>query len=76
MKDLLAYEPVPLQQVVKYNPYYAASVPEHPKRAEFFARYQTEPLDKLIPSLLGEKPLPLRLLQALWRKIARKLHFH
>lgn len=70
----LAYEPVPFQQVIKYNPYYAASVPEHPKRAEFFARYQTEPLNKLVPALLGEKPFPIRIMQMLWRKIARKLH--
>ena len=74
IKDRLVYEPVPLRQVVKYNPYYAASVPEHPKRAEFFARYQTEPLNKLVPALLGEKPFPIRIMQMLWRKIARKLH--
>ena len=74
IKDLLAYKPVPLQQIVKYNPYYAASVPEHPKRAEFFARYQTEPLNKLIPALLGEKPLPIRILNGLWRKVWRKVH--
>ena len=70
----LAYEPVPFQQVIKYNPYYAASVPEHPKRAEFFARYQTEPLNKLIPALLGEKPLPVHILNGLWRKVWRKVH--
>lgn len=69
IKNSLVYQTVPLQSVVQYNPYYATSVPKHPKRAEFFARYRKEPLKQLIPALLGRKSWPVRM----WKRLLRHL---
>ncbi len=74
IQNSLLYESVPLELLVKYNPYYATSVSEHPKRAEFFARYQKEPLNKLIPALLSEKILPIQILQHIYRRLFCVLH--
>lgn len=66
--------PIDLKLVSRFNAAFEFSTQPHPKRAEFFARYQTEPLNKLTSALLGEKPLPIRILNGLWRKVWRKVH--
>jgi hypothetical protein len=48
----LFFKAIELEKVVKHNPYFLRSILPHPKRAEFFARYKKEPLNKLIPELL------------------------
>ena len=68
IQDSLVHEQVSFRQMVRYNPYYAASVPEHPKRAEFFSRYRKEPLNPLLLSLLNKKSFCARLLGKLIRK--------
>lgn len=59
--------------IIKYNPYFVASVMAHPKRAEFFARYQTEAVSPLIRKCLGEKPLLVELFIKVVRKIGKHL---
>ena len=48
---------VEIQKVISYNPYLLASVEPHPKRAEFFRRYQTENFNKLVRELLKQESL-------------------
>ena len=57
------------EQVARCNPMLVRSGQPHPKRAEFFARYRTEKLSKLVPELLGEKPILVRILQKLHLRI-------
>lgn len=45
----------------------------HPKRAEFFARYQTENFNKLVRELLDIKPFWLQIPRGLYRKMIRKM---
>lgn len=51
LKENLVYKEVPCDKVIKYNPYYNTSVKAHPKREEFFKRWQTEPVKKLVEDL-------------------------
>ena len=55
--------------IVKYNPVFVNSAPAHPNREQFFKRYKNEELNKLIPELLNEKPLVVKV----FRKIVKKI---
>ncbi len=71
--------------MVKYNPAFVSSVKPHPNREEFFKRfimtrdgcpdalkygnYKSEKLNKLIPKLLNEKPLIIKVFKKLLKKI-------
>ena len=51
LKENLVYKEVPLNKIIKYNPYYKISVRPHPKRTGFFERYQKESINSLITQL-------------------------
>jgi len=67
--------PADTRKITQYNPYLLDSVKPHPRRAEFFARYQQENFNKLVRELLDIKPWPLRIFYSIWRKIRRRV-FH
>lgn len=67
----IQYTAVSVKDVTRANSAFYSSTRPHPNRAEFFARYQKEPLNQLIPRLLNKKPLPLRMASALLRKVRR-----
>ena len=71
----IEWVPVPLEKVARFNPALCSSTKAHARRTEFFARYQTEPLHKLIPQMLGEKPLWIQIPLSVYHKIRRKV-FH
>ena len=68
------YVPISMEKVTSFNSPLLFSTKPHPKRAEFFARYQKEPLNKLIPALLSEKTLPIQILQHIYRRLFCVLH--
>ena len=61
----LQKQQVDIQKVAANNPYLLTSVPPHPKRGEFFARYQTENFNKLVRELLN--------IQAPWIEFSKKI---
>ena len=63
LREHLVYKQVSADKVIKYNPYYNTSVKPHQKRQEFFNRYQTEEIDKLIKELTY---------QAIWKRALGK----
>ena len=65
----LQMEKIDIQKVAAYNPYLLTSVKPHPKRAEFFARYQQENFNQLVRELLNIKPLPIEILKKIFRKL-------
>lgn len=58
--------------MTKYNPAFVSSAPEHPNREQFFKRYKTENLNKLIPKLLNEKPLIIKVFKKFLKKIFKQ----
>jgi hypothetical protein len=65
--------PIDIQKVTRYNPYLVTSVKPHPKRSEFFARYQTENFNKLVRELLGIRSVWIAVPVILVKKIVQKL---
>lgn len=57
IKDKLIWKEIPLDKVIIYNSVFYNSTKPHKNRAEFFKWYQKEPLNKLIPKLLGKTSL-------------------
>lgn len=55
--------------MIKYNPAFVCSAPAHPNREEFFKRYKTENLNKLIPELLNEKTLVVKTFRKIFKKV-------
>ena len=72
-KCRLAKKAVGVRKVSAYNPYLLTSVSAHPKRAEFFARYQTETFNKLVRELSGVKPIWIAFPLWLAKKITRNV---
>lgn len=72
IKTDLIFQPVDAQQVALCNTALETPTNPHPKRAEFFARRQKEKLSRLIPALLGQKPLPVRLFSAVYHRLRRR----
>lgn len=62
------FEKIKYNDMIKYNPAFVTSANVHPKREEFFKRYQSEKLNKLIPLLLNEKPLVVNILRKIFKK--------
>ena len=54
--------------MIKYNPAFISSASVHPNREQFFKRYKTENLNKLIPELLNEKPLIVKVCKKIIKK--------
>lgn len=54
IKRNMNYAQVNLEEVVRYNPCFYKSRKPSPKRAEFFARFQKEPLNGIIKTLTKE----------------------
>ena len=54
--------------MIKYNPAFVSSAKAHLKREEFFKRYKNEKPNKLIPELISEKALIIKV----FRKIVKK----
>ena len=69
VKNNIEYEQINYDDMIKYNPAFVSSAPAHPNREEFFKRYKNESLNKLIPELLNEKPLIIKVFKKLLKKI-------
>ena len=72
VKNNIEYEQINYGDMIKYNPAFVSSAKAHPKREEFFKRYQSENLNKLISILLNEKPLIIKLFKKVIKKITDK----
>ena len=60
IKNNIEYEKLNYDDMVKYNPAFVSSASMHPNREQFLKRYKNEELNKLIPNLLKEKPLIIK----------------
>ncbi len=69
IKNNIEYKQINYDDMIKYNPAFVSSAEAHPKREEFFKRYKNEKLNKLIPKIIGEKTLVIRI----FRKIIKIL---
>jgi len=61
------------QKIAHFNAALEKSTIAHPKRSEFFARYERENVSKLIRSLSGEKPLVIRVFTKIFRRTCQKI---
>ncbi len=68
----LQHQVIDVQQVATYNPYLLTSVKPHPKRAEFFARYQTKNFNKLIDLCTDQPSKWKKLLRGILHKLCSK----
>ena len=73
IRSSLQYFPVDAEKVAKFNSALDKPTVIHPKRAEFFARYQTENFNKLVRELLNLKPAWITIPTALMCKIFNKI---
>ena len=69
IKNNIEYEKINYDDMVKYNPAFVSSAKPHPNREEFFKRYHSENLNKLIPELLNEKTLVVKTFRKIFKKI-------
>ena len=69
IKNNVEYEKINYADMIKHNPAFVSSAPMHPNREEFFKKYHSANLNKLIPTLLNEKPLIVKI----FKKIIKKL---
>ena len=65
---------IDIQKVIKYNPYLIKSVTKHPKRKEFFNRFENEKFSKLVKELSGAKPAWISIPKTILYEFARDLH--
>ena len=72
IKTNIEYEKINYDDMIKYNPAFVSSAKSLPNREEFFKRYQNEKLNKLIPELLDEKPLIIKLFKKVIKKFVAK----
>lgn len=68
VKNNIEYEKIKYDDMVKYNPAFVSSAPAHPNREQFFKRYKTENLNKLIPTLLNEKTSFVKIFRKIFKK--------
>ena len=71
IKANIEYEKINYDDMIKYNPAFVSSAPMHLNREQFFKRYHSEKLNKLIPELLNEKPLIVKVFKKLFRKLSK-----
>ena len=69
VKNNIEYEQINYDDMIKYNPAFVSSATAHPKKEEFFKRYQVENLNNLIPTLINEKSLVIRVFRKIFKKI-------
>ena len=72
VKNNLDYIKIDCDKIVKFNPRLLTPKGSHPNREEFFKRYHSENLNKLIPIILNEKPLIIKLFKKVIKKIVAK----
>ncbi len=75
IQSSLICHPVEAQRVARFNSALDKSTVSHPKRAEFFRRYQTENFTSLTRELLHIRPLYISLPLTLVKKVLRKIKF-
>jgi coenzyme F420-reducing hydrogenase beta subunit len=68
LKDKLVIEKIDFDKLLFANPYFLTSVKPNKKREEFFKRYHSENLNELIPELLNEKPLVIKVFRKIFKK--------
>ena len=68
LKDKLIFQKIDFDNLIHANPYFLTSVKSNPKREEFFKRYKSESLNKLIPTILNEKPLVVKTFRKIFKK--------
>ena len=73
IRNCLQYFSVEGQKVAKFNSALDKPTVVYPKRAEFFARYQTENVSKLIRELLDINPVWIDIPCGVAKKVARKI---
>ena len=69
VKNNIEYEQINYDDMIKYNPAFVSSATAHPKKEEFFKRYQVENLNNLIPTLINEKSLVFKIFRKIFKKI-------
>ena len=69
VKNNIEHEQINYDDMIKYNPAFVSSAPMHPNREQFFKRYHSEKLNKLIPTLLNEKPLVVKAFRKIFKKL-------
>jgi len=72
VKNNIEYEKINYDDMIKYNPAFVTSAPVHTNRYEFFKRYKNENLNKLIPPLINEKPLVVKIFKKIINKILKR----
>ena len=72
VKNNIEYEQINYDDMIKYNPAFVSSATAHPKKEEFFKRYQAENLNNLIPTLINEKSLVIRVFRKLLKNLQSK----
>lgn len=69
-----SFQTIDFDRVAKCNKPVRISTKPHPKRAEFFIRYQTENFNKLVCQLLETKPVWVTIPRAILGKIVRNFN--
>ena len=69
--NALIYQAVEATRVPQFNPALNKSTCVHPKRTEFFQRYQTENFNKLVRELLNIKPVWVQVSKKIIKKVIR-----
>lgn len=72
IKNNIEYKKIKYDDMIKYNPAFISSAPMHPNRKRFFKRYQNENLNKLIPELLNEKPLVIKIFKKSFKNLFKR----
>jgi len=72
LQSVLICQPVEAERVAKFNSALNKSTVAHPKRADFFRRYQSENFNKLVRELLDLKPAWIAIPLSVSKKIIRK----
>ena len=72
LNDKLIFEKIDFDKLLYANPYFLTSVKPNKNREKFFKRCQSENLNKLIPKLLNEKPLVIKIFKKLEKKLLGK----
>ena len=68
----IEYKKINYDDMIKYNPAFVSSAPAHPNREQFFKRYKNENLNKLIPALLNEQHLVVKVLKKIIKKLSKQ----
>lgn len=75
LQSCLVFQPVEATRIAQFNTALDTSTNAHPKRGEFFNRYQTEKFTPLVRELLRIRPIYIALPGILLKKLFRKIKF-